>query len=391
MRLTRSFQKEDWDSSKKIIIYGAGRYGEIALRGLEKVGLWADFFADRDYPGKEYFGVPVIQPAGLTKYRSEIFLIASLNYFYEMYRQLQQIGADNIYDIEALMDGLDESQLSEYALDEKKNIQKYQDMIRFGNQSGLVIRHIELVVTERCSLKCRHCASLMPYYTYPTDFAWARVTGEFDRFLSTIDLLLELRILGGEPFLYKDLHKMINKYTQCEKIKRVTIYTNATVVPGDQAVQALKNSKVSVHISDYGLLSKKLKELQQIFTNQNISHTIHHYEKWYDMGPVSKRDDDDSALKKRYDRCYAANCHTFLDGRLYICPRAAHGENLGFFHNGPGETVDFKEGRTDIQEKREQLLQMLDGKRIFEACRYCGGGGGRSPEVRAAEQMGSDL
>ena len=216
------------------------------------------------------------------------------------------------------------------------------------------------------------------------------VIEEFDQFLSAVDLLLELRILGGEPFLYKDLHKLVNRYAKCEKIKRITIYTNATVVPDQKAVQALHAANVSVHISDYGQQSKKLKELQQIFTDRGISHTVHHYEKWYDMGPVTKRDYEECQLETMYDGCYAAKCHTFLNGKLYICPRAAHGESLGFFRNGPGETVDFKEGRTDRNEKKQQLLQMLDGKKRFEACRYCKGCGNQSPEVKAAEQMEKD-
>ena len=253
-----------------------------------------------------------------------------------------------------------------------------------------MIKHVELVVTEKCTLKCRHCASRMPYYKHPSDLAWGGGIEEFDQFLSAVDLLLELRILGGEPFLYQDLHKLVNRYVKCEKIKRITIYTNATVVPDQKAVQALHAANVSVHISDYGQQSKKLKELQQIFTDQGISHTVHHYEKWYDMGPVTKRDYEECQLETMYDGCYAAKCHTFLNGKLYICPRAAHGESLGFFRNGPGETVDFKKGRTDRNEKRQQLLQMLDGKKRFEACRYCKGCGNQSPEVKAAEQMEKD-
>lgn len=213
------------------------------------------------------------------------------------------------------------------------------------------------------------------------------VIEEFDRFLSAVDLLLELRILGGEPFLYKDLHKLVHRYAQCEKIKRITIYTNATIIPDQKVVQALCTANVSVHISDYGQKSNQLKELQQLFTDQNISYTVHHYEKWYDLGPFRKRDYSENQLEKIYQGCYAAKCHTFLKGKLYICPRAAHGESLGFFRNETGETVDFKPDRAVKKDKRQQLLQMLGGKRYFEACRYCGGCGDRSPEVKAAQQM----
>lgn len=386
MRLTRPFRKEDWDGSRKIIIYGVGRYGEIALRSLEKMGLRVDFFADRAYSGTEYLGVTVLCPEDLKEYRSAIFLIASLNYFYEMYKQLQGIGVENVYDIEELLlSDLDENVLSEYALDEKKNFQKYQDMVRLGIWQELVINHVELVVTERCTLKCKHCSSLIPHYLHPADLSWE---GEeaFDYFLETVDLLLELRILGGEPFLYKNLHLILNKYVGCEKIKKIVIYTNSTVIPDEKVLQALTAPGICVHMSDYGEKSNKREELEQIFANRRISYTVHRYEKWFAMGAMEKRDYDEQKLLEMYGRCYAAKCHTFLDGKLYICPRAAHGEKLGYFCNGLEDTVDFMNDTADTEEKRKQLKYMLQEKRIFEACRYCSGCNSQSLNVKAAEQ-----
>ncbi len=39
MRLTKSFTADCLKENQKIIIYGAGRYGELALRGLQHLGL----------------------------------------------------------------------------------------------------------------------------------------------------------------------------------------------------------------------------------------------------------------------------------------------------------------------------------------------------------------
>ena len=49
MRLTETFTKEFYNSEKKLLIYGAGNYGEIALGGLKEIGLTPDYFVDKNH------------------------------------------------------------------------------------------------------------------------------------------------------------------------------------------------------------------------------------------------------------------------------------------------------------------------------------------------------
>ena len=39
MRVTKSFRKEDYKEGKKVIIYGAGRYGELAYWMLKELNI----------------------------------------------------------------------------------------------------------------------------------------------------------------------------------------------------------------------------------------------------------------------------------------------------------------------------------------------------------------
>ena len=52
MRLTETFTKEFYNSEKKLLIYGAGNYGEIALGGLKEIGLTPDYFVDKNHAGE---------------------------------------------------------------------------------------------------------------------------------------------------------------------------------------------------------------------------------------------------------------------------------------------------------------------------------------------------
>lgn len=385
MKITKSFTKADI-SKEKIIIYGAGRYGELALRGLQAMGVEPFAFVDQVFAKKRYLGVPVLSPGELSNYSDAMVLIASYNYFYEMLAFLQSIGHEKIYDILALIKlDYDTSVLSEYALDEKNNYAKYQGVIDYADSDGLVITHCELVITECCTLKCRDCANLMQYYKCPENLNIDEIIMDFNKFLDSIDMLLELRLLGGEPFICKKLDEIINTFVDNEKIKRITIYTNSTLIPSDKVLNAMINSKVSVHMSDYGKVSCKKQQLDNILTQKNINHYIHVYENWYDLGGTEKRNYSEVKLRDLYRNCLMAKCYTFYRGKLYTCPRAAHGEQQGRFHNCKEEFIDFGKNM-DIDTKREEIKRLTKYTEYIMACDYCNGSSVRSKQVEAAVQ-----
>lgn len=388
MRLTKSFLPKDLKEGQHIIIYGAGRYGELALRGLQHLNLEPLYFADKTFAGKKYLGIKVISPNELKNHKKDVILIASYNYFSEMIETLKTTGNIFFYDILKLLElKYDESILSEYTLDEKNNYFKYFNVVENAGKKGLVITHCEVVLTERCTLHCKDCANLMQYYSHPEDIKIDDIIHYFKYFLNTIDMLLELRLLGGEPFLYKDLSKILNEFYIHSKIQNITVYTNSTIMPSEEILEHLKNPKISVHMSDYGLKNSKIKQLEILFKKNQINYYIHKYEKWYDMGGIQKRGYDNCVKRSLYENCIMSKCYTFYRGKFYLCPRAAHGEQLGAFVNPRNEFVDFTVSSIDINEKKEELKNLLKGKKFITACDFCNGASAKSKEVTAAIQI----
>ena len=61
-----------------------------------------------------------------------------------------------------------------------------------------------------------------------------------------------IRVLGGEPFLNKDLDKIINKLLKSNKIQRIEVVTNGTIIPNNkELLNILSNSRVNISISKY--------------------------------------------------------------------------------------------------------------------------------------------
>lgn len=387
MRVTKSFRKSDLREEQKILIYGAGRYGELALHGLRTLQLEPLCFADEKMAGETFCGYEVISPIDLQYHLSDIVLVASYNYFFEMVSNLQAIGFEEIYDIlELIKMEYDESVLSEYLLDEKHNWHKYANVVENIDANKLIINHCELVVTECCSLKCRDCANLMQYYKNPSNLDMEEILTCFNRFLNSIDVLLELRILGGEPFIRNDLDFLINAYVNNEKIKRITVYTNSTIVPSTEVIEALKNDKVTVHMSNYGNESRNVDKLDEVLTYSSVNHYVHNYEKWINLGGIEKRNYGNQQLIMMYRTCLMAKCYTFYRGKFYLCPRAAHGETLGIFKNSESECVDFTR-EIDIFETKEKIKNLINDTEYVIACNYCNGSSSRSETVEAGIQM----
>ena len=203
------------------------------------------------------------------------------------------------YDILNLLKvDIDDGLLSEYALDEKNNYRKYFNVANNNGLDELIMGHCEIVLTERCTLRCKDCANLIQYYKKPCDLDCDSIIQSFNQFLETIDTLLELRLLGGEPFLFSQLDRIIDAFIDNDKIKQITIYTNSTVLPTENVLKSLQRKKVSVHMSDYGKCSRKIKELDEVLTQNKINHYIHHYDKWSDLGALESRDYSDENKEK---------------------------------------------------------------------------------------------
>ena len=92
MRYTEPFVIEKYDGKRKIIIYGAGNYGEIAYEALGTFGIGVYAFADMGLAGKKFKGVDCISPGRLAEHKGDIIILATLNYFSLFYKNCLKLG-----------------------------------------------------------------------------------------------------------------------------------------------------------------------------------------------------------------------------------------------------------------------------------------------------------
>ena len=388
MNNTRSFSKNTYIENEPIIVYGASVYGELAYITLKQVGLTIDFYCDKSHDRKKYFGVQVIHPKELDKYRNANIIIASADFFCEIKKELENLGCIHLYDmVELLQTDIPKEELSNRALEMYANRQYYVDIVRNQSRKKLIFNRIQFVVSERCSLKCRDCTHLMQYYQKPQDIDLNKYKAAFDLLLEVVDYVAELRILGGEPFMNRDMHQIISWYHDNSKIGGISIYTNGTIIPDTITLLALQNEKVKIHISNYNKVNEeKLQKLACVLDTYHITYFVREYDEWQDAGNIECRNYSLEQKKAVFSRCFERNGYTFLKGQLHRCPRVAHAMNLKAIPDMKGDYVDLEKWNGTKEVLKEHLKE-LQARTWLEGCNYCGGPNNHTQGIPAGRQV----
>ena len=383
------FHVDRLKKGQDIIIYGASVYGELALRGLEHLGLKPLCFVDRARSGRDYLGYRVLEPDKMKDHKKACILIASADFFYEIQNYLEALDCENIYDISTLLRlDLDVNRLSNRA---KEMYDAKENYFHAVQATDLTIVHLGFCVSERCSLKCKDCSFLMQYYKHPQNIDLDFYKPALDRFIAVVDYISEFRIYGGEPFMNPDMYKLLDWYDDCEKINTLSIYTNGTIIPSDRTLESMKRKKVKVHISDYDHNMDKVEKLVEILEKESIQYFIRRYDSWCEAGDLSPKSHSIEKLKEIYANCFATNCYSFLKGKFYACPRAAHAVNLQAMPDIERDRVDFTDKSLSAEELQNQLRVLMHERDFIAACKFCDGLDNHISGVKPAIQIREPL
>lgn len=378
----------------KIVLVGYGEEGKVIENGLRKNGVENYYLCDQKFE-KNVSNKQYICYQDLHNVKDSKFIIASSKYCIDIYKELkkQNIDSKNIFtarklyrdgsekENEMLLNGL----ASEFAYIKKiNNLYAYLD-------NGWLLNNLDVMITERCSLKCRYCCALIPYYDKKNDYCENDIYEGFDNLLSLGCYINSVSLMGGEPFMnQKMMRKFLEKYGNDKHIATFQIITNGTIIPDNFTVELLKKiNNVYIIFSNYESLSINMQKAVKKLTDNNIVVAIEQKEDikaekntlWLDYGAVKKYNRSSVELQEMYDKCLDGRyCYTLLKNRLFICNRIAHGVNLGKIPENLYRTVfDLRNQVICKQDKEEIKIKCKDfllTKKFPEACDWCNRGAG---------------
>ena len=164
---------------------------------------------------------------------------------------------------------------------------------------------IVMVTTTGCTLKCKNCNNLMPYYHSPYSIDPGELIRDFDRLMAGMDSCVRFSLIGGEPFIYPHLKELLQHAIESKKTMYVGLVTNATIIPNEEMLEILKNPKVVVSISNYGLALQKVDELIEVFKKNGIRYIPDNSASWVKPGGTEFRGKSLTKLKKEYAGCFS--------------------------------------------------------------------------------------
>ena len=259
----------------------------------------------------------------------------------------------------------------------------------------LNLKSIDIQITERCSLKCKDCSNLMQYYKKPENAVLDVLFKAIERFMACVNNVYEFRIIGGDPFMNKDFHKVVNKLKDYEQVKKIAVYTNARIIPKGENLECLKNKKVILDISDYGLLDKskkKVDEVIKVLKEHDILYTSQVFNAWSDCGrilPFQKRTEKE--LHRVFNNCCNSDILSLLHGKLYRCPFSANATNLKAIPHDATDIVNLIDETIPLDELKIKMKKLVYDKKSLTACNYCNGRDYTTPIIDAAIQTNKVL
>ena len=373
-----------------VILFGTGGLGTLALHALKQKNIKVIYFVDNNYSNwnKKFKECDVISPDTLkSKFNDYPVIISSIKFKY-LKRLLKNLNIKNVYDADFLFPNLNlENAGTVWSPDRcKVELDLYLYAITsFRQKDKLNVNSLDLVLTEKCSLKCKDCSNLMQYYAKPIDEDFSQLVSTLDKFMNVVDYVYEIRFIGGEPLMYKRIDEVIKQTLSYKNCGNIVIYTNGTIVPKDDKIKVFKDSKIYFKISNYGMLSRNVEKLEKKLEENKIHYLTQRVTKWQDCAKIEKFDRPISLTKKIFGDCCVNETLTVLHGKLYLCPFSAHAENLHAIPKYPSDSLDILNFKDNLLLK-DKIRKFYFEKEYLEACKSCNGRDHNVASVEAAIQ-----
>ena len=248
----------------------------------------------------------------------------------------------------------------------------------------LFLKSIDIIITERCSLKCKDCSNLMQYYVNPINVSFNEILKDFETLINNVDHIYEIRLIGGEPFMNKDIYRIINEISKNKKLSRIVIYTNATIPLKEEYIDILKHSKIVFSVTTYGKLSKNTQKVIDFLKKNKIPYRDHPPENWTDCGVIYDFKRKEPEMKKLFEDCCGKNLLTVTNGKLYRCPFVANAERLNAIPKDSDNYVNVNDSKKNIKKYTTQI-------NYIPACNYCMGRSYDAPKIKPAIQTKKSL
>jgi len=350
---------------------------------VDRIYNYASF--DEDYEDT-FYGIPCLHPSKMQG-SEDVVVICGNSHYQKLMEYAKRSGAADTLPYYFLYSGQSWDYQGYKRILQVANTAKGK-LYAWEHADSYDLGAVELTITHRCTLRCEKCANLMSYFTDPRDADFDTMCRTMDKILSAGFYIEEVRVLGGEPFLNKDLAKYIRFLLDYENVGLVSILSNATLMPDEATLSALENERVIVTMSNYGKISRQLDRMVDTFEQRKIFYRVYNQEGWIDCNSICYHEHTPEQLTQKYKTCSVHNCNAIFNGKLYHCPYAAAAANLQAIPQRDTDYLDIMGTQPELLKKA--MIQFLEAE-FSPVCAYCVGRPNEDLNIPVANQISKPL
>lgn len=369
-----------WSGLEKIVIFGFGRQGKKMYPTLNRdFDIVAIVDNSSEKQGKQVDGHTILSFDQAEDFLHQYKIIVTTSqYYYQMIRE----------------------QLYSVGLTENIDFVMYQQFVTewyYKYRNKINVLKTDISLTTLCTLNCENCMQFLPYWEKGRrkENSLEEIKENVDIYFKCVDYLLDLDIVGGEPFLYSDLRKFIiyigEKYRG--RIGYVGFITNGMIVPEDDILELLKEYSMDVSISDYSEdidYKHKIDQICEKLEKYKISYMRNKHIDWFDFGFPKNRYLYEGEDAVRHMQCCNSIEHILDDKKLFYCGLEWSAQKGGLFPIEEKAYVDLEKmvsGEVERKAILEMIMANIEGG-YMEFCKVCGGFGiDNNNRVETAKQL----
>jgi organic radical activating enzyme len=365
------------------------------MKVLEYYGIPITTFSDND-PRKQttYYNYEVRSPNDVAREfpNARVFLGVFIpDTAAAIQRQFQQLNCEHVYfDTAAFLfvyfvavagRACDKKALGESIRVLFENYKEGTIHYGFTRENYFVSPFVTSVITQKCTLRCRDCSQLIPYYKDPVHLSPEAVINDLKQYSKAFDVVPEISLHGGEPFLHPDIAKICREAAAIPNIVFISFVTNGTIILPDDALQDLSACGADVHQSGgYGSLSRKQEALFQAFCRHNIYSDIMFCsptEMWVQAPKYKEHSRPVAVNNELYKKCVSSKtCCQIMNGELHRCALSMHGIHQGLFTKYEEDFVRLHEPNMPNRVLIDKIRTFLVRGQALTVCDYCDPDGG---------------
>lgn len=231
------------------------------------------------------------------------------------------------------------------------------------------LNYLEIPIVEYCNLNCKGCSHFSSLAKKDDCLSYEEIKRDVIRLKELIPNILQIRILGGEPLLHRDLIRVLKCIREVYSRSEIRVVTNGLLLPKmeNDFWATLRDYGIGIDISMYKStfhnLSKILDVLKKENANYKCTDLIEKFRKRMVLNP------QDSASSNFQNCPVGSNCTCLYKGGISACPApfVIRHFNSYFNTNINGDNDILNIFQSDIS--KEYIFTFL--KRPLNMCAYC--------------------